>query len=204
MRYVIMANGKGSRWNNYEGIPKHLISIGGETLLQRTTRLVHSFDSQAEVIITSRNPDCVAEGARRYEPLRSHREIDRFCVELIQDGVCFLYGDAYYSEQTIRQVVEASVEDMLFFGNPQTIVAVKVGSGQCMLEHLRDIDELIQQGVIADAKGWQLYHHLLGMPLEGRQIAEKFVVLEDKTTDFNRPEDYEQFVGDLRREGTKS
>ena len=94
MRYVIMANGKGSRWNNYEGIPKHLISIGGETLLQRTTRLVHSFDSQAEVIITSRNPDCVAEGARRYEPLRSQREIDRFCVELIQDGVCFLYGDA--------------------------------------------------------------------------------------------------------------
>ena len=86
MRYVIMANGKGSRWNNYEGIPKHLISIGGETLLQRTTRLVHSFDSQAEVIITSRNPDCVAEGARRYEPLRSQREIDRFCVELIQDG----------------------------------------------------------------------------------------------------------------------
>lgn len=204
MRYVIMANGKGSRWNNYDGIPKHLISIGGETLLQRTTRLVHAFDPQAEVIITSRNPDCVAEGARRYEPLRFEREIDRFCVELIQDGVCFLYGDAFYSEGTVEQVVSAPVEDMLFFGNAETIVAVKVRSGQCMLDHLRGIDELIEQGVIADAKGWQLYHHLLGMPLQGKEIAEKFVVLEDRTTDFNRPEDYEQFVGNLRKEGMES
>ncbi|MDO4501616.1 MAG: NTP transferase domain-containing protein [Coriobacteriia bacterium] len=200
MRYVIMANGKGTRWNNYDGIPKHLINIGGETLLQRTTRLVHAFDPQAEVVITSHNPDCVAQGARRYEPLRSEREIDRFCVELVQDGVCFLYGDAFYSTDTIRQVVEASVEDMLFFGNPATIVAVKVAQGECMLEHLRDIDRLIEQGAIADAKGWQLYHHLMGMPLDGKDIAGKFVVLEDRTTDFNRPEDYEQFVGALENE----
>ena len=32
MRFVIMADGKGSRWNNYMGIPKHLIEIDGESL----------------------------------------------------------------------------------------------------------------------------------------------------------------------------
>lgn len=30
-RYVIMANGKGIRWNDYLGIPKHLISVEEET-----------------------------------------------------------------------------------------------------------------------------------------------------------------------------
>lgn len=203
MRYVIMANGKGRRWNNYQGIPKHLISIGGETLLQRTTRLVRQLDPQAEVVITSHNPACVAEGARRYEPLRSEREIDRFCVELVQDGVCFLYGDAFYSEETLAQVASAAVDDLLFFGNAETIVAVKVASGQRMLECLADLDRSIETGVIADAKGWQLYHCLLGMPLEGKAVAGKFVVLEDHTTDFNRPEDYKQFLEQLEGESGK-
>ena len=29
MKYIIMADGKGTRWNNYHNIPKHLIEIGG-------------------------------------------------------------------------------------------------------------------------------------------------------------------------------
>ncbi|MGN0073620.1 MAG: NTP transferase domain-containing protein, partial [Coriobacteriales bacterium] len=97
MRYVIMANGKGRRWGGYHGIPKQLISIEGETLLQRTTRLVHENDQDAEVIISSSNPLCVAEGATRHEPERGAREIDRFCYELIDDDVCFLYGDTFYT-----------------------------------------------------------------------------------------------------------
>ena len=52
MRYVIMADGKGSRWNNFMGHKKHDISVSGETLLERTVRLVHKFDDAAEIIIT--------------------------------------------------------------------------------------------------------------------------------------------------------
>ena len=29
MKYIIMADGKGSRWNNYKVIPKNFIEIGG-------------------------------------------------------------------------------------------------------------------------------------------------------------------------------
>ena len=29
MKYIIMADGKGTRWQNYNDIPKHLIEIGG-------------------------------------------------------------------------------------------------------------------------------------------------------------------------------
>ena len=40
MKYIIMADVDGKRWNNYIGIPKHLIEINGEPILARTVRLL--------------------------------------------------------------------------------------------------------------------------------------------------------------------
>lgn len=194
MRYVIMANGKGTRWGNYGGIPKHLISIDGETLLQRTTRLAHRFDPEAEVIISSSNEDYQAEGATRHAPECGDREIDRFCYELISDGVCFLYGDTFYTEETFERIVAEPVEDMLFFGTSKSIVAVRAAKGSVMRGHLDELIGKIESGELEDAKGWQLYHLSQGMPLEGREIAGNYVVLDDTTTDFNKPDEYESFI----------
>ena len=99
MRYVIMADGKGSRWNNFMGHKKHDISVSGETLLERTVRLVHKFDDAAEVIITSHDKSISIPGAVRYEPKNNVLEIDRFTAELIGSDMCFLYGDVLYSER---------------------------------------------------------------------------------------------------------
>ena len=126
MKYIIMADGKGSRWNNYKDIPKHFIEIGGETLLKRTVRLLKEADPVCEVIITSHDPRYQVEGARRYEPKNNVLEIDRFTAELIEDNVCFLYGDTYYAESAIHSIVETQAEDLLFFGNEKSIVAIKV------------------------------------------------------------------------------
>ena len=71
MRYIIMADGKGTRWQNYNDIPKHFIEIGGETLLGRTVRLLNEGDEAADVIITSHDPRYEVPGARRYEPLNN-------------------------------------------------------------------------------------------------------------------------------------
>ena len=53
MKYIIMAAGKGTRWNNYLGIPKHLIEINGETLLARTTRLLKENGIKNYIITSS-------------------------------------------------------------------------------------------------------------------------------------------------------
>ena len=55
-RYVIMANGKGMRWNRYLAFPKHLITIEGETLLARIVRQVKTRQPSAEIYIPSDNP----------------------------------------------------------------------------------------------------------------------------------------------------
>ena len=39
---LILCAGEAKRWNNYLDVPKQLISINGETLLDRTVRLLNS------------------------------------------------------------------------------------------------------------------------------------------------------------------
>ena len=68
MKYIIMADGKGTRWQNYNDIPKHLALIDGEPVIKRTVRLIKETDPTSEVIITSHDERYEVEGASRYEP----------------------------------------------------------------------------------------------------------------------------------------
>jgi len=189
MKYIIMADGKGTRWNNHQDIPKHFIQINGETLLARTVRLLKEKDPTCEVIITSHDPRYEVEGAVRYEPQNNVLEIDRFTRELIDHDVCFLYGDTYYSEQSMNLIVQYDVEDMLFFGNEKSIVAVKVKDADIFRSHIENVTELFLAGKIKDCKGWQVYQSFMNLPFDVKQIAEKYIYIKDETKDFNSPED---------------
>ena len=191
MKYIIMADGKGTRWNNHQDIPKHFIQINGETLLARTVRLLKEKDPTCEVIITSHDSRYEVEGAVRYEPKDNVLEIDRFTKELIEDNICFLYGDTYYSEQSMDSIVESDVEDLLFFGNEKSIVAVKVKNSDLFKSHIANVTELFLNGKIKDCKGWQVYQSFSGLPFDVKQIADKYIYIEDDTKDFNSPEDLE-------------
>lgn len=196
MRYVIMANGNGRRWANYWGIPKQLISIEGETLLERTVRLFKQADPSCEIIVSSSDPRFEVQGAIRHAPLNGELELDRFCYELIEDDICFLYGDVYYSEECVKEILRTSPDGgMIFFGTETSIVAVKCSSADTLKKALDDLHQRIDRGEIDDAKGWQLYHLVNGMKLDGKEIGPNYVVIADTTRDFNRPSDLESFQG---------
>lgn len=190
MKYIIMADGKGTRWQNYNDIPKHFIEINGETLLARTVRLLRQGDPGCEVIITSHDPRYEVEGATRYEPVNNHLEIDRFTEELIADNVCFLYGDTYYSEDAADIIINTEAEDILFFGNQRSIVAVKVADGELFRSHVDRVRQLFIEGKIEKCIGWQVYQSFTGLPFGEKKIESKYIILEDSTEDFNSPEDY--------------
>jgi len=193
--YVIMANGKGRRWQKYGGKAKHLIEVDGETLLERTVRIIQVCDPGSRVIISSSNPEYEVEGATRHVPQRCSREIDRFCYELIEDNVCFLYGDAYYAEEDLWLISHIETEyDVDFFGNHKTIVAVRAQSAFTLRNAIDGLVAMIDSGELVDAKGWELHHYLLGMPLFGRDAGDSFVFVSGETTDFNYPEDYCVFL----------
>jgi len=195
MRFVIMADGKGCRWNHYLGHDKHEICIGGETLLKRTVRLLRERMPDSEIIITSHNPALETEGAVRYEPKNNVLEIDRFTEELIADNTCFLYGDVFYSESTVDTVIKNRGEKPLaFFGNEKSISAVLIRDGEVFKKAFYAVREIAASGVMPGCKGWQLYHYYAGLPLEGKAIGDFFIRVENKTQDFNTPEDYERYL----------
>lgn len=190
MKYIIMADGKGTRWNNFNNIPKHFIEINGEKIIYRTVRLLNEMEPGCEVIVTSHDIRYEIPGARRYEPVNNVLEIDRFTEELIEDNICFLYGDTYYSEDALRTIIDTPAEPMMFFGNTRSIIAVKVKSGNVFLKHFREIRKLFIEGKINSCVGWQIYQSFTGGQLESKQINGNFVKIYDSSRDFNSPDDY--------------
>ena len=190
MKYIIMADGEGTRWNNYHNIPKHLIEIDGETLLTRTVRLLRENDARADIVITSHDPRYEVPGARRYEPQNNHLEIDRFTEELIADDVCFLYGDTFYSESVIQKIADTPAEKLLFFGNERSIVAIKVADGALFRQHVDRVRALFLAGKIEKCIGWQVYQSFEGLPFGEKTIAADYILIQDGTEDFNSPADY--------------
>ena len=194
MKYIIMADGKGTRWNNYKNVPKHLVDVDGEVLLARTVRLLQEYDSASEIIITSHDQRYEFEGATRYEPKNNKLEIDRFTYELIEDNICFLYGDTYYTDEAIKKIINTNTEDLLFFGNARSIVAIKVENAALFKEHIDRVKDLYLKGKIETCKGWQVYQSYQNLEFDKKQIADKFIVLDEKTNDYNTPEEYEKRI----------
>lgn len=194
MKYIIMADGKGARWNNYNNVPKHLIEINGETLLSRIVRLLKIYDSESQIIITSHDERYEVEGATRYEPQNNVLELDRFTRELIEDEICFLYGDTYYSQEAIQQIINGETEDVLFFGNLQSIVAVKIKKAEVFVRHLNNVRTLFEAGKINGCKGWQVYQSFADLPFDEKKIGKKYICINDETEDFNSLEDYKKIM----------
>lgn len=188
-----MADGKGTRWDNYLGIPKHLAEINGEPVISRTVRLINEIDENCEVIVTSHDPRYEFKGSRRHEPVNNVLEIDRFTGELIQDDMCFLYGDTYYTRQALHKIVNEETDDILFFGNRKSIVAVKIKDSSLFSRHLALVRNMYLSGELEKCKGWQVYQSFTGQDFScPPEPGSKFIFLDEKTTDINTPEEYEE------------
>ena len=195
MQYVIMANGAARRWNNYLGIPKHLVKVDGETLLERTARLIREADPDASVVITAHDERYRVPGTALHRPLRWELEIDRFPPELLVEPTVFLYGDTFYTKEAVSTICGSTLGGaMCFYGNRTRIFAVRADDVKVMSSLLEELRNRGVAGEILDCKGWQLYHRYLGLPLEGKAIAGDYLLIEDETTDFNTPEEYRAFV----------
>ncbi len=213
MRFVIMADGQGTRWNNYMGVPKHLALIDGEPVIGRTVRLLREITgasdddgagagtgsagdaggaaAEPEIIITSHDARYEFEGARRHEPENNIYEIDRFTTELVCDDMCFLYGDTVYDREVLADIAASDAEDILFYGNRKSVVAVRIGDADLFRRHFDRVRNLYIDGKIEKCKGWQIYQSVTGQDLNEKPvIGEKFVVVDEHTTDINTPEEY--------------
>ncbi len=188
MKYIIMADGKGSRWDNYLGTPKHLVEVHGESLLSRIVRQLKEYDPKSEVIITSHDERYEVDGATRYEPLNNIYEIDRFTYELIENDICFLYGDTYYTDNSIMEIVNSKVDEMKFFGTKNSIVAIKVKDGSIFKKCVEIVRELFIKGKIKNCIGWHVYQCYNGYEYDVKRVGDNYVLIDEHTVNINKKE----------------
>ena len=121
---LILAQGKSSRWGNYMGIPKHLINIGGETIISRACRL---FSNSTHVKLICPNDERYPIGEfDRYtleNPFPYGTEMDKFLAtkELWNKNgaTTIAWGDCYYTEHAVRTICEYINEgDIRYFRRP--------------------------------------------------------------------------------------
>ena len=191
MKYIVMAAGMGTRWNNYLGVPKHLIELNGETLLGRTTRLLRE-NGITDYVITCEDPRYAQYGPTAAQT-KHDCEIDRFEESLVDGPVCYLYGDVYYSDYAMKTIVNTETDNILFFGHEWEIFAIKIQNTELFFSHKNKVKDLYLSNQINRCIGWEVYRSLNNIPFDQHIISNMYIKILDETDDIDYPYEYEEF-----------
>lgn len=207
MNYYILANGEGKRWKNYKGVPKHLIEIDGETLIDRTVRLIKKH-SEDDVIIVGpyKNPDALNwlnKGQKKREVFEEIGE------QTTDQPFVILYGDCYYTEAIIKDITTRQIwrfDEYFCLENPHTGCAWPEGyAHRCAdpewwLNSMRMLNNSERIKDLDRGKDWFIHWWLLGartMPELQRRASftneDHDIFWCDETDDFDYPSDLDTF-----------
>lgn len=202
MRAIIMADGSGDRWlssvrgTEFEGLPKQLVEVDGQTLLERTVNLLQ-YDGVEDIWITSHDPRMEVEDTTRYEPENNVHCLDKLlaCKPIWESPTIFLYGDVYYSEEAINAACCFPVKDkFLFFGRMHKsyftqhyheIFCKKIED----FDYLEECIQWVKDELPGYGGGWELYRRMCGVSNAERAKIhvpyDHFISIDDLTEDFD-------------------
>ena len=201
MKYIIMCGGN---YDNFQ-IPKQLSIVNGETLLERTIRLLKE-NGIEDYYISSNNPIFESygrvlhhENTYKYDNgkiygywVDAYYPLDEPCV--------YLHGDVYYSEDAIKKIINLNPKVNTFIGNeiarnkehknwgePFGYIVV---DQEEFKEGIRKTKELQDQGKLERgyAISWELYRVLNGLnPNKQYILDETYLSIDDETIDVDEP-----------------
>ncbi|MCL1799226.1 MAG: hypothetical protein FWG23_05780 [Eggerthellaceae bacterium] len=192
MEFVIISGGNGGFWEARQGMLGRPAKIDGETLLQRTARLIGDCNPGGSITVVAENDPGVPEGSAFYRLQQGSLEIDRLPYELIEDDTCFLFGDVFYTRPSMLKLMAIPTSDVAFFGSKEQILAIKVHDAEAMRAHVDSIKERYAQGEIGSCGEWQLYQSFTDLPFGEAAIAENYFLLSAGTRSISSIEDYQQ------------
>ena len=191
MKYIIMAGGTYPKFN----IPKQLLKINNEVIIERTIRLLRengitdiavstnnpAFNYLDVEILNNKNNNFVAWGenenkASNYSWLNAYY--------LVNEPVCYIHGDVYFSDEAIKTIVRMPVKDTMFFCTADTQdipnkdircaggrepLAYKVENYKLFNDAVKDLLQMIDDGKFKNAVippiAWTMYRYLNGLDL---------------------------------------
>ena len=208
IKYVILADSS----VGFE-IPRQLTKINGEPLIKRTIRLLKE-NGIKDIIITSHDKRFDDLGATRYEPLHNDYEpsnkgymynkgywVSAFPEELLEEPICFLMGDVYYSENAIKAIVNTTTDSVMFFCTYQNKDAryikhhdeplgFKVVDTGYFKYHIRKIKEYKDsKKALREPIAWELYRSLNNQPLTEHYMTTNYIAINDESCDIDTTND---------------
>ena len=213
MKYIILADSKNTQ--PFE-IPRQLTEINGEKLVERTVRLLKE-NGIEDILITAHDKRFDGLGAKRYEPLYNYYEhspidykqnkgywLNGFPIELLNEPICFVFGDVYFSEEAIKTIVETNTDSTLFFctynnKNPLYIkhhdepLAYKVVDYELFKNKIQEVKKLKDEGVCCrEPVVWELYRVINDQYVNEHKMTKNYVAINDISCDIDA-------IGDIKK-----
>lgn len=194
MIYIIMCGGK------YGAFPKQLNKVLGERIVERTIRLLRAYGVK-DIAISSNNPFFKGMDV----PILKH-DNDFVCGNNthswlkafypMKEPVCYIFGDVYFSEDAIRQIVKTETDQIQFFASAPPFhdkymkrwaepFAFKVQNPELFFSKIEECHKYDLEGKFhREAISWELWQVIKGTKLDEIDYT-NYHVINDYTCDID-------------------
>ena len=206
----------------YWDYPRQLTKINGETLIERTIRLlqengvdkrdirisVSNGEQARKVLDTIQNKVCVLVHKNCFT-VRSHSDVDGYwweCFVPVNCACTYLCGDVVFSPAAIKKIVETQTDDIEFFASAPPFAknyskewaepfAFKVVNQEHLEAAKLKATQLQHEGkFIRVPIAWEFWQVIKGTELNDIDYT-NYTVINDYTCDIDNPDDIKKFEG---------
>ena len=203
MKYILMCGG------NYGSTPKQLLEIMGEKIICRTIRLLRAYGVE-DIAISSNNPMFEGLGVpvltHDNDYVYGHEENHRWLKAFypMTEPVCYVFGDVYFSEDAIRQIVQTDVKSIQFFASAPPFApnyikiwgepfAFKVMDTELFFKKVEECHRYDLEGRFnREAVSWELWQVIKGTPLNAINYG-NYHAINDYTCDIDNEAEAREF-----------
>jgi len=203
---IVICAGEAIRWDNHLDVPKHLINIGGETLIARIVKLIHKYKtSPVNISIVVKDLDdkrYFIKGAKTVKAKLTPENLDadKFLSSKHlwnnEGRTLVIYGDVWFSDEAMKTIMEYEGAYWILFAN-KVECFVQSFYPKDIPKHLKallTIRDAHVNGKITRCGGWEHYREFNGYPLKEYNMNDNFYLIDDLTDDFDYPEEYATFM----------
>ena len=207
---LILAGGDGTRWKNYRGAPKHLVTIEGERLLNRTARQCLKYSSNVTIVgIDERYRVMDTTLFVPEHPTYKWEEMDKFVSSMHlwgEDKTILMFGDVYYTDEAVNTIMTNQSSWACFCRtdaskitgkNWKEIFAFSFDESEASMFREAITHLHLYEPKINSAGGWSLFRYLTFgnhlKPTEPELLwnTGRHVEIDDWTEDFDFPKDFD-------------
>lgn len=204
MKYIIMCGGEYPKWET----PRQLLKINGETIVERTIRLLRE-NGIEDIAISSNNDVFERFGVPVLRHTNGYKGIQYNVCEGIwcdafyptNEPTCYLFGDVVYSPKAIKTIVEYETDDIMFFGSSHPFApeypkwyiepfCFKVQNTEHLHKAVEDVKRLYREGRFGRQPiAWEVWNVISrGADGDVNYIDERsYVGINDYTCDIDAP-----------------